>query len=64
MKVTDNYRAKIKLWVSTPAIVDWEQPEGLPVFGHKRFDSLDEMNAWKREYLLEIARSGGVKWKS
>jgi hypothetical protein len=38
-------------------------PDSLPRFGHRRFDSYAEFNAWKRAYLIEIARQGGVRWK-
>ena len=62
MKITDDYHAKVKLWAASPTVIEWVAPEGLPHFGHRRFDSLEEMNAWKREYRLEIARSGGLRW--
>ncbi len=61
----DDYQAKIRLWAAsaaprpTPPV-----PVGLPFFGTRRFSSHAELNAWKRRYLLEIARQGGVKWKS
>ena len=38
-------------------------PVGLPKFSKKSFRNYDEMNAWKREYLREIAAQGGIKWK-
>ena len=32
-------------------------------FFKKTFRNYDEMNAWKREYLQEIAARGGIQWK-
>jgi hypothetical protein len=36
---------------------------GFPRFGCRRFSSGAEMNAWKKEFLAENARQGGVRWK-
>jgi len=38
-------------------------PINLPSFAPKSFRNYAEMNAWKQEYLKEIAKQGGVKWK-
>jgi len=39
-----------------PKATDW------PPFSAKKFSSYQEMNEWKKQYLLEIARHGGLKW--
>ena len=62
MKQTDNYKAKLKIWVEEGQVVRMPRAINLPPFKCKRFSSGTEMNAWKKEYLAEIARRGGVKW--
>jgi len=59
----DDYKAKYRLWVSHPPLFSPPVPLNLPRFGCKRFSSYEELNAWKRQYRLEIARAGGVQWK-
>ncbi|MFA7232034.1 MAG: hypothetical protein WC071_12250 [Victivallaceae bacterium] len=55
---------KIRLWLDNPPKIDLPVPTNLPKFSKKSFKNYDEMNAWKREYLKEIAAQGGTKWKS
>ncbi|HQQ61585.1 MAG TPA: hypothetical protein PKU89_09645, partial [Kiritimatiellia bacterium] len=69
MKAVDDPHAKIRFWAQESARPGFRPPpcptpEKLPPFRPQRFSSYPEMNAWKRRYLLEIARQGGVKWKS
>ena len=54
---------KIKLWLADPPVMNFPVPTNLPKFSKKSFRNYDEMNAWKREYLKEIAAQGGIKWK-
>jgi len=54
---------KIKLWLKNPPVMDFPVPTNLPKFSKKSFSSYEEMNAWKQEYLKEIAAAGGIKWK-
>ncbi|MBQ7208920.1 MAG: hypothetical protein IJS01_14070 [Lentisphaeria bacterium] len=54
---------KIRLWLAHPPRMDFPVPTDLPKFSKKSFRSYDEMNAWKRAYLCEIAAQGGGKWK-
>lgn len=61
-KRTDDYHAKFHFWAEHPRVVALPVPGALPRFGHKRFSSYEEMNTWKREYRLEIARRGGLTW--
>ena len=44
--------------------MEFPVPVDLPKFSKKSFRNYDEMNAWKREYLCEIAARGGIKWKN
>ena len=55
MKITDDYQAKIKLWAIRPEVTRLPRPTGWPPFSGKKFNSYEEMNEWKRRYLLEIA---------
>lgn len=68
MKATDDYSAKIRFWAAEAVKPGFRPlpcpiPENLPPFSPQRFSSYAEFNEWKRNYLLEIARQGGVKWK-
>jgi len=54
---------KIRLWLTNPPVMKFPVPTNLPKFSKKSFRNYDEMNAWKREYLKEIAAQGGIKWK-
>ena len=62
MKV-DIREQKIRLWLKNPPEMIFPEPLDLPKFSKKSFRNYDEMNAWKREYLCEIAARGGIKWK-
>jgi hypothetical protein len=44
--------------------MNFPTPLNLPTFSKKSFRNYDEMNAWKTEYLKEIALQGGIKWKN
>jgi hypothetical protein len=65
MKCTDDYSAKLRLWAAKPMVARLPELDlsSLPRFGVKRFDSYEALNSWKRGYLIEIARHGGVRWK-
>jgi hypothetical protein len=56
MKITDDYRAKIRLWAANPRVVPLPPGPRLPRFRARKFSSHAEMNAWKRELVLELAR--------
>jgi len=57
MKITDDYRAKYRLWASNPRVMPASAPTRIPGFKSKRFSSHAEMNAWKREVLLQLAQA-------
>jgi hypothetical protein len=57
MKITDDYKAKIRLWAASPQVVPDNPPKNIPKFGCKKFQSYAEMNAWKKSLLLEMAKS-------
>ena len=62
MKITDDYKAKLEFWARKNQVVALPKATGFPPFGSRRFSSGEEMNAWKKEFLAETARRGGVKW--
>jgi hypothetical protein len=62
MKRADDYQAKYSLWAANPEVRALPSFTGVPRFGVRRFRSYEEMNAWKRELLREIARRGGLTW--
>ncbi len=62
IKATDDYNAKYRLWARNPKVCALPRPVGLLRFGHKSFNSYEELNSWKREYLRQIAAAGGVTW--
>ena len=59
----DIRKTKIQMWLKNPPEMKFPAPENLPRFTRKSFRNYDEMNAWKRQYLQEIAAKGGIKWK-
>lgn len=63
-KVNDDYQAKLRFWATNPKVVALPQPLNVPRFGSRKFSSYAEMNAWKVELAQQIARQGGLRWKS
>lgn len=63
VKYTDDYEAKLKIWVQEAKV--WALPEfTVPSFPPQRFNSHEEMNTWKRDLLRRIAEQGGIRWKT
>lgn len=57
MKITDDYKAKIRLWARNPQVIPAPPPVKIPGFKSRRFSSYAEMNAWKEQVLRELARA-------
>ncbi len=57
MKITDDYKAKIKLWAENPQVVPDSPPKNIPKFHSKRFNTYAEFNAWKRSLLHKFAKA-------
>jgi hypothetical protein len=57
MKITDDYKAKYRLWAANPVVVAAPPPPRLPKFASRKFSSHAEMNEWKRDLLRELAQS-------
>jgi hypothetical protein len=62
IKITDDYNAKLKLWARNKTVYPLPKAVGLPPFTSRKFNSYEEFNTWKTDYLRQIAQSGGVKW--
>jgi len=56
MKITDDYKAKYRLWAANPTVVPAPPPTRLPDFKSRRFSSHAELNAWKLSMLRQLAR--------
>jgi hypothetical protein len=56
VKITDDYKAKIRLWAAQPRVVPAPPGPLLPKFPPQKFASHAEMNRWKAELFLQIAR--------
>jgi hypothetical protein len=62
VKATDNYEAKLEIWARESRAHALPKAAGFPKFPPQKFTSYAEFNRWKRQYLDEIARRGGLKW--
>jgi hypothetical protein len=59
MKITDDYTAKVRLWAQNPIVVPLPQGPAVPRFAAQRFRNYEEMNRWKRDLILRMARQSG-----
>ena len=51
VKISDDYRAKLRLWADRPTVEPLPPMPPLPKFSSKRFRSHQEMNQWQQELL-------------
>jgi len=56
MKISDDYKAKQRLWIAASQVAPLPKGPPLPPFGSRRFRSHEEMNRWKKELLAQCAR--------
>lgn len=61
MKITDDYKAKYRLWAEHPRVVPAPAPVRIPGFKSKKFSTHAEMNAWKASLLRRLARTAPGK---
>ena len=62
MKITDDYNAKYDLWARSGKAVRVPHILNLPRFGHRRFDTYEQLAAWKQFLQDELFKLGGPKW--
>lgn len=61
-KKTDDYNAKYAIWAKERKVHPLPKMD-LPVkFPPKCFSSYEELNRWKKELIVEVAKLGGCKW--
>ena len=56
MKLTDDYKAKLRIWAAEQRVMPLPPAPALPKFRSKKFRTHAEMNEWKKELLRQIAR--------
>jgi len=61
MKLTDDYKAKIKLWVANPRVMPLPPGPPVPRFRPQKFSSYEEMNRWKKALLTQMAREAALR---
>jgi hypothetical protein len=64
MKITDDYKAKYRLWAAHPTVLPAPAATRLSNFKSRRFTSHAELNAWKLSVLRELAQASPGKWTS
>lgn len=57
MKITDDYKAKIRLCAANPRVVPLPPGPPIPKFPPQKFNSYEEMNRWKAALIRECART-------
>lgn len=62
MKITDSYLAKYELWARNPRVVRMPRISNLPAFPPQKFGSYEELHAFKKRLMNELARRGGARW--
>ena len=62
MKITDDYSGKIEIWARESKAVRLPRIANLPRFGHRRFNTYEELKAWKQSLLDELLKQGGAQW--
>lgn len=62
MKITDNYHGKLEIWAREGKVVRQPKIANFPRFGHRRFNTYAELNAWKQSIVDELVKQGGAQW--
>ncbi|HEY8239892.1 MAG TPA: hypothetical protein VIH35_00515 [Kiritimatiellia bacterium] len=62
MKFTDDYKAKYEIWARNPRVVRMPRIANLPKFPPQKFNNYEELHAFKKWLLDELARKGGARW--
>lgn len=62
MKITDDYAGKLEIWAREGKVVRMPRITNLPAFGHRRFNSYEELSAWKQSLQDDLLKQGGAQW--
>jgi len=62
VKIIDNYAGKLEMWAREAKVVRMPRLANLPAFGHRRFNSYEELSAWKKSLIDEMLKQGGARW--
>jgi len=60
MKITDDYKAKYRLWAANPQVAPAPPATHIPNFKSRKFSSHAEMNAWKESVRRELAKAASL----
>lgn len=56
MKISDDYRAKVRLWAQQPTVVPLPKMPPLPPFKAQKFRTHEQMNQWERALLERLGK--------
>ncbi len=62
VKFTDDYKAKIRIWAQESKVYPLPPVKKLPRIKSRKFNSYEEFNAWKSEFLRQCAASEETEW--
>jgi hypothetical protein len=62
MKFVDSYEAKLEIWAREGKVSRLPRIANLPRFGHLRFNSYEDLSAWKQALRDQLAKEGGARW--
>ena len=62
MENTQLAEAKLRLWAADPKPARLPRLANVPRFRSRKFNSYQDLNAWKDELIRELIRRGGAKW--
>jgi hypothetical protein len=62
MKISDNYNAKYEIWTKDPKVTPLPKMILPFKFSAQKFSTYKEMNEWKKNLIIKIAKKGGVQW--
>lgn len=61
MKISDDDKAKYRLWAAHPQVVPDAPPTHIPNFKSRKFSSHAEFNEWKASVRRELAKAAAHK---
>jgi hypothetical protein len=62
VKYTDDYDAKLEIWARDAKVYAMPRIRNLPRFGWKKFNTYEELNAWKKSLIEQLMLNGGAEW--